>query len=418
LKVDLYIIKLLLIYNNIYNTYYKYININNIKTNNKLLYKVYLCLRLLKEKFPKEYHTVDDLRLIFITEYPVVSKEEHAQFEILMGELDALEVSTEDKLILEYLSKYKLKELSEQIAVTALDVSQGRKDKEELHALYKEFVEGTDIRTEDADKRVLDCTLSDEVSDFLGNPGVRWRLKTLNKILGSLRRGNFGFLFARPEIGKTTFLASEGSFMAAQLDGPLLHFNNEEADQQVMLRYHQAALGWTKDQVLANVGEARERFQAATKGNIKLIGVEYCNKKDAEAICKEYNPRLLIFDQLDKMGGFDAERNDLKLKGIYQWARELGKVYGPSIGVCQAGGTAENKRYLTMNDVDSSHTAKQGEADWVLGIGADHDNEFIRYLSLCKNKLPGDEDTDPNLRHARVEVSIAPHIARYEDRMF
>ena len=36
--------------------------------------------------------------------------------------------------------------------------------------------------------------------------GLRWRLNWLNKALGSLRKGDFGFIFARPETGKTTFL--------------------------------------------------------------------------------------------------------------------------------------------------------------------------------------------------------------------
>ena len=66
-------------------------------------------------------------------------------------------------------------------------------------------------------------------------------------------------------------------------------------------------------------------------------------------------------------------------------------MYGPVIGVCQAGGTAEGKRYLDMNDIDSSHTAKQGEADWIIGIGKDNSGgyEKMRYLSILKNKLPG-----------------------------
>jgi hypothetical protein len=128
---------------------------------------------------------------------------------------------------------------------------------------------------------------------------------------------------------------------------------------------------------------------------------------------------MIVFDQIDKIHGFDAERYDLKMKTIYQWARELSKTYGPVIGVCQAGGTAEGKRYLSMNDVDSSHTAKQGEADFMLGIGTTNNQgeEYIRYLSACKNKLQGDEDTKSELRHGQVQVNIFPETARYGDIM-
>ena len=126
----------------------------------------------------------------------------------------------------------------------------------------------------------------------------------------------------------------------------------------------------------------------------------------------------MIFDQLDKVVGFDGERHDLILKQKYQWARELAKKYGVAIGVCQAGGSAENKRYLDMNDVDSSTTAKQGEADWIIGIGKINDPGFeaVRYLSVCKNKLPHSEGMEPSMRHAKTEVFINEDIARYEDK--
>ncbi|MEX5624037.1 hypothetical protein ABFV62_28325, partial [Pseudomonas syringae] len=47
--------------------------------------------------------------------------------------------------------------------------------------------------------------------------GLSFRLSALRKMLGPLRKGNFGFIFARPETGKTTFLASEITHMAEHL---------------------------------------------------------------------------------------------------------------------------------------------------------------------------------------------------------
>jgi replicative DNA helicase len=105
------------------------------------------------------------------------------------------------------------------------------------------------------------------------------------------------------------------------------------------------------------------------------------------------------------------------LTAAYQWAREQAKTYCPVIGVCQAGATAENKKYLSMDDIAESKTGKAGEADWILGIGKVHDdhNPNKRYLSILKNKLTGDEDTIEELRHGKVEVEICPTIARYGD---
>jgi hypothetical protein len=125
---------------------------------------------------------------------------------------------------------------------------------------------------------------------------------------------------------------------------------------------------------------------------------------------------LIIFDQIDKIKGFKVDRYDLELKAIYQWAREIAKKYAPVIGVSQASGEAEGKLWLTMDMVDSSKTSKQGEADFIIGIGKEQDNTSrSRYLNICKNKLLGDSDTLPDLRHGSAQVLIKPEIARYED---
>ena len=70
-----------------------------------------------------------------------------------------------------------------------------------------------------------------------------------------------------------------------------------------------------------------------------------------------------------------------------------------------------------MDNVANAKTAKQAEADWILGIGASHSDgfEFVRHLHASKNKLTGDEDSDPALRHGKLDVIIQPEIARYKD---
>jgi hypothetical protein len=103
---------------------------------------------------------------------------------------------------------------------------------------------------------------------------------------------------------------------------------------------------------------------------------------------------------------------------MYQWAREIAKDLDCAvIGVCQADGSGEGQKWLTMGNVANAKTAKQAEADWIVGIGkvADVGYENLRYLNASKNKLAGDEDTDPTLRHGKREVLIRAEIARYED---
>jgi hypothetical protein len=68
-----------------------------------------------------------------------------------------------------------------------------------------------------------------------------------------------------------------------------------------------------------------------------------------------------------------------------------------------------------MNDIDGSKTGKPGEADWIIGIGATANGGMIRGISVCKNKLSGDDDSLEAWRHAKYTVQIRPDIAQYED---
>ena len=85
--------------------------------------------------------------------------------------------------------------------------------------------------------------------------------------------------------------------------------------------------------------------------------------------------------------------------------------------MCQADGTADGREFLEMGHVSNSKTSKTAEADWILGIGCKNEPGFenVRGLSALKNKLLGDAETDPALRHGKAQVLIKPRIQRYVD---
>jgi len=217
--------------------------------------------------------------------------------------------------------------------------------------------------------------------------------------------------------GKTTFLASEVSYFAEQCDSPILWFNNEEQGSKVKLRIYQASLGIGLTELLNNRDKYGKQFFDKTARKIILNDAANTTKNDVQRLIELYQPGCIVFDQLDKIQGFSGDREDIRLGNIYIWARNIAKQYCPVIGVCQADATGEGKRWLTMDNVASAKTTKQAEADWIIGIGKTHNEneEYFRYLSICKNKLLGDEDTDPILRHGHLTVKINPYIARYED---
>lgn len=359
--------------------------------------------------------TVTDLaNLLFAHKHKDV-----AYYEGVIETLEKLEVSTQSTNIL--LQSFVENKILKEISLAAYDITEGKANREKLNELIKSLE--TQRETESEEEFAF---ISDDIDQLLNEtfrqPGLRWRLDTLNKMLGSLRGGDFGFIFARPETGKTTLLASETTFMAEQLDeddGPIIWLNNEEKGNKVKIRCYQASLGLSLAAINSNTAGARSAYMKKTKGKHMLFDPKgSIHKNTVEKLCRRYKPSLIVVDQIDKIVGFEADREDLKLGAIYQWFRDLAKEYNCAvIAVCQADGTGEGQKWLNMNNVSSAKTSKQAEADWILGVGKIHDvgYENLRYLNVSKNKLSGDEDTNPDLRHGRKEVIIRADIARYED---
>jgi len=378
-------------------------------------YQLGQCLRHLWEttewssQTPGSVFSIADLRITYQTLYP---KANLRPIEPILSQIEKAEVSS--SVLAEFLYAYKSRHSAMQIAKLALAIAEGREGPEALSSIPSLI---TPYQTEDKESEFIDDEDFQALYDKQISPGLRWRLGTLNRNLGSLRRGDFGFLFARPETGKTTFLASELSFMAENASGPIFWFANEEAPEKVLVRIIQATLGVEANVLFRDIDESKRAYRERTHNRIKLPRFELCNKSDIERLCARDRPALIVFDQIDKIRGFSADRNDLELTEIYQWARELAKRFCPVIGVCQAGASAEGKKWLTFNDVNNSKTGKQGEADWMLGIGKSQDESlsYERFFHLSKNKLLGDSDANPDMRHGKWGVRIKPEIARYED---
>lgn len=400
----------------IYLQYQKTLPLERIKASYPIIYKMFLSLFKLQDSTDRESSSVDDLRLIFQALYP---NENEKEVDIVFKHLERDGSTSKKDTVLSYLRILEARLIAYDIARLGISVADGDKDPADLHSLMQDVLGRLEKVSTDTVVFVSD-DLEQLYNETIKERGHRWRLQSLNEALGSLRLGDFGFIFARPETGKTTWLASECTFMAEHLgpnDGPILWFNNEEQGNKVMLRCYQACLDKTTKEIFVDIPKAKEEFNKRIKHKLLIYDNANLSRREVEEIIKQTNPSLIIFDQIDKIKGFDADRDDLKLGAIYIWARELAKTYAPVIGVCQADGTGEGVKALTMSHVANAKTAKQAEADWILGIGKSHkpDEQLIRYFHLSKNKLIGDEDTDPNRRHDLWEVELdAPH-ARYRD---
>jgi replicative DNA helicase len=406
------IIKLFCEEKDLFTKYYKYVNISFIKSNYINIYKIFNIINLYYNKYNNNNINKEDLIIYYNSNY-LLKDSERKELETLLDNIFSEDVSNKE-LIIELLEEHRRRSLAGDVAKIALDVEDGRAAVADLLDLFSKF-EHQEIEV--SKSTPVQMALKELYDTQVDTPGLRWRLKFLNQSLGSLRKGDFGFLFARPETGKTTFLASEVSHMATQTEGDILWFCNEEQGNKVGIRTFQAALGVDTQTLWDDIDRHQALYDTKIGNRIKIFYDDDANRASRiEQIIKEHNPALIIFDQLDKVKGFKAERKDLELAAGYQWAREISKQYAPVIGVSQASGEAEGKLWLSMDMIDGSKTGKAAEADWILGIGKDSDNTSrSRYFSICKNKLLGDKDTLPDLRHGSGQVLIRPEVARYED---
>jgi replicative DNA helicase len=395
--------------------YGQYVNLDFIKGTSPELTKIYLVLTKL-HKEGTALTTVDDLRAHFFNQYPALKRADQEAVNILFDKAKAADLG--EQTVETLLESHRMRSAAFRLGEIGYAIAEGH---ESLETLSKAIDDYKALRPVVEEEIVYVPTdLEALLAQTYSRPGLKWKHKTLRTMMGSLRQGDFGFVFTRPEVGKTTFIADNCSHFAGQVDRPILHFNNEEMGAKVMIRYYQACLGLTTKELFADLKGNQKKFMDLTQGNIKLFDTASLEKNKVEDICAKENPALIVFDSIDKLKGFLDDRDDLVYKQIYQWARELAKVYGPVIGVCHAAVSAENKQYLEMDDVAYAKTAKQGEADWILGIGQVHDQgkEHIRFFHMPKNKLIGDDEMDEQFRHGKLIMRIHPEIGQYSDILF
>jgi replicative DNA helicase len=299
-------------------------------------------------------------------------------------------------------------------------VAEGKRKVEELDAAVNGFV-ASSVSTK-VGPSLADTFVSDDFEALythaIAEGGLNWRLASLNRSLGPIRPGDLGIVFGRPEVGKTSFMCSEVTFMAEQAKTPILYFGLEEQGSKVGIRLFQASLGAPLEQIVANKARATAAYHKKTNRLIKLVDNATITRNEIESYVREFKPCLVVVDQLDKVKGFTADREDLRLGAIYGWARELAKTHRTVvIGASQSDGSGEGIKYLGMGNVSNAKTSKQAEADFILGIGsaAKDSHPNIRGIAISKNKLLGGEMSVPEWRHAKFEVMMKPEIARFED---
>lgn len=334
---------------------------------------------------------------------------EIATYRTIFGQLEKAGPEDDEAILEHYIKQDYLAQIQQKVF---LAVSDPDAELDEIGKLVTDYNKELGRAIHTTDVFVTEATATPAARP----PGFRFPIPELDMACGEIAQGDFVILGARPEMGKTTLVAHISGAFAQQPtfpDRPIIWVNNEERSDKVYRRVVQSVLDCSTADLLSD-WEARilEYKKRVSDGRLLILKQYECNSvHQLDVLFEEYNPCVVIVDQLDKVAGFGkSEREDLRLGALYGWARSTAAKYGPVIAVSQLSSEAEGVAYPGFDYLRGSKTDKQGEADLIIMLGSEDRSKTTRCLHTPKNKLDGADELH---RHAKWEVPFDPIHARY-----
>lgn len=287
------------------------------------------------------------------------------------------------------------------------------------------------IATSDADikvRRFIQSSPIEEVlTDFslskletMRTDGFYWRLEDLNQSLGPVDKGDFIVVVKRPEVGGTSFILSEMTYMLEQTNGNAILFNNEEAPSKVYSRMVSAALNVDYRTLVGDAARYDIDYKKWLKGS--AFDLVHDTNMTISSLHKQLENKqydLIGINVLLKVGGTGKAEDHDKFQELGEECRRISQQYGPVIAIVQADPTAEGMQYIPQDRIYKSKTALQGEADALIMIGTDEVIEDdTRYIHVAKNKLPPAACADIKCKHIKSMVKFNMNTGRFSSKNF
>ena len=335
--------------------------------------------------------TAGELSVMFNDRNPAMpdSTREKAQELILMldrGNPDNIDMH------LDMVRNFWLRDRARIIGEKAIEIFTGESEEfGELRSLIETVEDG----------RISDRTTYEEVTDDLdelldahtGEPDFPFEFGLINERVAGLDRGNLGIIFARPEVGKTTFCC----FLAAsyvRAGHKIVYWANEEPAEKIKIRLIQSFFNITRKELEENRGKYIPMYEREIMPHLKVMSAVGMSVEEVDSYAKLNKPDIMFCDQLDKFRiSGEYNRGDERLKETYVYAREIAKRNKLLFwAVSQASNDGHDRQFIDYNMMDNSKTGKAGEADIIIGIGktgSSDVNNIVRHICVSKNKING-----------------------------
>lgn len=269
------------------------------------------------------------------------------------------------------------------------------KTQQKLVKVYADLMAATELKGDKRDKRHAKFEDAASVEDVFRLVGTEQRIplaptRLNSRISGGALPGQHIVLFGRPEMGKSTFSVNFAVGLAIKQRQRVLYVGNEDQINILKQRAIARAVGMTTDEVNTRRDEAIKIYrERGGEDNLRFVQMFDGGPDDLRQVIDQHEPAIIVLDQIRNLSGVgDGLVHKLEENG--QAFRRLLLEYGlVGLSVAQAGGPAEGKTWLGMNDLDSSKTGLPGTADLMIGLGASAEmlTRGQRALSFPKNKL-------------------------------
>jgi KaiC/GvpD/RAD55 family RecA-like ATPase len=319
------------------------------------------------------------------------ANEKHA--ESILGWLDNLPASVSDRNVV---AEYRLLRRERVGFELAAKMGAGEHDDPAIPGLIEKYQELGREGTTEKDRPDLDDLLAANAD------GVRMRLYPagVNRACrGGALPGHNITVFARPEAGKTLLAINIAAGFLR--DGRrVLYTGNEEPIDDLVRRTLARLSGVPLSRIYESNDALRQAYRKAGDLYDRFYPKQTVSGRlsEVEALVRKYKPDVVIIDQLRNLTSGGESNKTLDLDKIAQGIRDLAKREQiVTVGLTQAGDSADQKLKLGMGDIEWSNTGIPAAADLMIGMGVNDkwDANNRRMINLPKNKIGGQHVSFP-----------------------
>lgn len=234
--------------------------------------------------------------------------------------------------------------------------------------------------------------LADLVAERFNKEGLMPILPMpLNEALdGGARKEHHLLVFGRPESGKSLVSINIACGLA-KFGARGIFFENEDRTDDTRLRFWCNLSGMDKHQIRENPRHAQEVAHANGIRNLRVQPLSPGTPGEIKYFVKSEKPDFIVVNQIRNLHVRAGTRTE-QLERAATEMRNIAKKHGVLVlSITQAGDSATDKTILDQGDVDMSNTGIPSQMDVMIGVGLteNYDQNAMRHLSMCKNKLGG-----------------------------